>query len=78
TILIPLCSMAAFIWDGIYIGTTRTRSMLLSTFGGLLTFFMLYLLLSGTLLNNGLWISFNAYLLMRGIILTITERRLKI
>ena len=78
TILIPLCSMAAFIWDGIYIGTTRTRSMLLSTFGGLLTFFMLYLLLSGTLQNNGLWISFNAYLLMRGIILTITERRLKI
>lgn len=78
TILIPLCSMAAFIWDGIYIGTTRTRSMLLSTFGGLLIFFLLYLLLSGTLQNNGLWIAFNAYLLMRGVILTITERRLKI
>lgn len=78
TTLIPLCSMAAFIWDGIYIGTTRTRSMLLSTFGGLLTFFLFYLILSGRLHNDGLWIAFNAYLLMRGIILTLTERRLKI
>ncbi|MGM9712604.1 MAG: MATE family efflux transporter [Prevotella sp.] len=78
TVLIPLCSMAAFIWDGIYIGTTRTRSMLLSTFGGLLIFFLLYLLLSSTLKNDGLWIAFNAYLLMRGVILTITEKRLKI
>lgn len=29
-LVIPLCSMAAFVWDGIFIGVTATRGMLVS------------------------------------------------
>lgn len=66
-LMMPLCGMAAFIWDGIYIGATATRGMLISMAIGMLTFFGLYFLLSPSLGNHALWLSFNAYILMRGL-----------
>ena len=77
-ILIPLCGMAAFIWDGIYIGATATRQMLISMFISLLLFIVLYLLLVPSLGNHGLWIAFLSYLLMRGIVQTVLARELRI
>lgn len=66
-IAIPLCGLGAFIWDGIFVGITETRGMLMGTMTGAITFFVLYQLLYPTLGNHALWLGFNAYLLMRGI-----------
>ena len=38
-VLIPLAGLSAFIWDGVFIGLTATRYMLLSMLGATLTFF---------------------------------------
>ena len=70
-ILIPPCGMAAFIWDGIYIGATRTRQMFLSLLIGAIVFFALRALLIGLLRdpNDALWIAFLSYLICRGLYL---------
>lgn len=77
TLLFPVCGVVAFIWDGIYIGCTATRYMLYSTFFGTTVFFVLYFLLFPSLQNHGLWIAYNANLLTRGIVLTITRRNIQ-
>lgn len=66
-IAIPLCGLGAFIWDGIFVGMTETRGMLIGTMSGAITFFLFYQLLYPTLGNHALWLAFNAYLLMRGL-----------
>ncbi|MBQ9641235.1 MAG: MATE family efflux transporter [Bacteroidaceae bacterium] len=76
TLLFPLCGMAAFIWDGIYIGATATRYMLLSMAVGMGVFFALYVLLISTLANHGLWIAFLCYLTMRGVVQTLTRKQI--
>lgn len=63
---IPLLSVMAFIWDGIMIGLTRTRAMLLSMLIGAIVYFVLYFTLFPRLGNHGLWIAFLAYLFSRG------------
>lgn len=73
--LIPFAGMAAFVWDGIYIGATRTAYMLLSMLVSTSLFITGYFLLIPHWHNHGLWASFIAYLLMRGIVLTIGHNR---
>lgn len=66
---IPLCGIGAFIFDGIYVGLTRTRRMLLSVAVGMAVFFALYFCLRGALGNHALWAAFIAYLIVRGAVL---------
>ena len=73
--LVPLCGFGAFLWDGIFIGLTRTRMMLLSMVVAMLVFFGLYSLLATQLGNHGLWIAFLSYLIARGVVLTIAGRK---
>jgi MATE family multidrug resistance protein len=68
--LIPVCSVGAFIWDGIYIGITGSREMFLSSLVAALMFFLLYYFLRDTWGNHGLWLAMTAFLLIRGILLT--------
>ena len=75
TLLFPLCGMAAFVWDGIYIGATETRCMLMSTFVGMAVFFLLFFMLFPSLQNHGLWIAYLGNLTFRGIVLTLTRRQ---
>lgn len=65
--LMPLMGYAAFMWDGVFIGLTRSRQMLGSMFIGMLTFFLLWLPLRTFLGNHALWLAFDAYLGMRGL-----------
>lgn len=74
-LLFPICGMAAFIWDGIYIGAAATRYMLLSTAIGMAMFLSLNYILYPTLKNHGLWAAFNCYLFIRGAILTATRKK---
>ena len=73
-LLIPLCGLAAFIWDGIYIGATATRGMLLSMAVATLTFFLLYAALHTIWGNHALWLAFLAYLLQRGLMQTLLRK----
>ena len=73
-IAIPAAGMAAFVWDGVFIGTTDTRGMLVSSAVSALLFFGIYLLASPTLHNHGLWLAFIAYLLARGVVQTVIFR----
>ena len=76
TLLFPLCGMAAFIWDGVYIGATATKGMLISMASGMLVFFLLYLVLMPLWGNHGLWLAFVAYLATRGVSQTWMRHRI--
>ena len=73
--LIPAAGAVAFIWDGVFVGLTATRGMLVSTFVSMLTFFAVYWLTMGTLGNHGLWLAQVVYLAMRGIVQTFWYKR---
>ncbi|MCM1310937.1 MAG: MATE family efflux transporter [Bacteroides sp.] len=75
---IPLAGFMAFTWDGVAIGTTGTRLMLLSMAAATTLFFTLWALLTPSLANHALWIAFLCYLLARGILLPLLIRHSKI
>lgn len=66
-VTVPLTGMTAFIFDGIFIGITRTRLMLIIMFAAMLVFFGLYFICQPSMGNHGLWLAFTAYLLTRGL-----------
>lgn len=67
-LLIPVAGFAAFIYDGVFIGMTATRAMLLSSAVSMVIFFALYLFLQGWFGNHALWLAFLLYLASRGLI----------
>ena len=75
--LIPAAGCVAFIWDGIFIGITATRGMLVSSFCSALVFFAVYLSTVGAIGNHGLWLAQVVYLAMRGILQTIWYNHFK-
>lgn len=76
TLLLPLCGVASFLWDGIYVGATATRLMFLTMAGGMLLFLAGYFWLVPLYGNHGLWLSFNAYLACRGLMQTVVRRKI--
>lgn len=69
-VLIPLSGMAAFVWDGVFIGLTRTRSMLMSCAVAAAAFFGLWFALSPSMGNHALWLALLVYLALRGLLLS--------
>lgn len=73
--LLPVISVAAFMFDGVYIGLTDTSRMMVATMAGAVVFFGLHYTFAGIdglecLSEAGqLWICFMSFLLMRGLIL---------
>ncbi|MBP1616345.1 MAG: GntR family transcriptional regulator [Bacteroidetes bacterium] len=67
---IPLMSISAFVWDGVYIGATATRQMLLSMFLAAAVFFIAYISLRTAFGNHALWLAFILYLFSRGLFQT--------
>ncbi len=65
-VAIPLVSFAAFLFDGIYVGVTATRPMLLALAVAAAGFFALWLGLRPWLHNHALWAGFLLYLGLRG------------
>ena len=77
--LIPAAGCVAFIWDGVFIGITATRGMLVSSFLSAIAFFAIChisLLFPHSSLpeNHFLWLAMVIYLAMRGILQTIWYR----
>ncbi len=66
-ILVPAAGMAAFVWDGIFIGLTASRGMLQSCFVASVSFFVLYFACFPWLGNHALWLALLVYLALRGL-----------
>ena len=75
-VAIPFCGLAAFVWDGVFVGITNIKGMLLGTFVGALAFFAIlsspypFEIMTETR-NHILWCAFDAYLIMRGVTQTV-------
>ena len=72
--LVPLFGMPAFIWDGIYIGATASRQMLITSVVATLAFFAVLALGAGD--NPSLWVAFLIYLSARGAMQTWLKKTL--
>ncbi|MDY0075894.1 MAG: MATE family efflux transporter [Bacteroidales bacterium] len=71
-ILIPITTFSAFIWDGIYIGATASVSMRNTMLiASLIVFFPCWYFLQPLYFNHGLWIAFHAFMLSRGVLMTL-------
>ena len=68
--LLPVAGMAAFVWDGVFIGLTRSRGMLLAVAVADAAFFALYFILPASMGNHRLWLAFVTYLALRGVVQT--------
>lgn len=73
--MLPLAGMAAFVWDGVFIGLTRSRGMLVAVAAATMFFFVCYYILPSALGNHCLWIAFTGYLLVRGLVQTALFHR---
>lgn len=86
--LIPIAGVAAFIYDGVFIGTTQTHAMLLTTFLSAIIFFTVNILFSHPSfftvtdrykifdVNHILWLSYILFLVIRGLIQAVYYRRI--
>ena len=63
-VVIPLAGFAGFVFDGVFVGASWTRALLVSMAGAVAAYGLL-LWLSWPLGNHGLWMSFIAFLLLR-------------
>lgn len=77
TLIIPVCGFAAFLFDGIFVGATASRTMLICMLIASAMFFAVYYLgktifpqhLTDTFVwNNILWTAFIVYLALRGVL----------
>ena len=75
-VLIPVCGLAAFIWDGVFIGTTNTRGMFAATAVAMCVFFGVFLALKGEWHNHALWLAFLTFLATRGAVQSVIYWRI--
>ncbi len=73
-LIVPVCGFAAFLFDGIFVGATASKTMRDSMFVATALFFAIYYLgrqlidtTSQEQVNNMLWLAFMVYLSSRGI-----------
>lgn len=76
--LIPVAGMGAFIWDGVFIGITDSRGMLLSCFVAAIVFAIMLSLFFTAMGNHALWLALLSYLLARGVMQTMLFWRTKV
>jgi MATE family multidrug resistance protein len=72
TALIPIITFSAYLWDGIYVGATASRTMRNAMiFSSLGIFLPAFLLLEAPLGNHGLWLAMMLFMASRGVVLAI-------
>ncbi len=69
SVAVPLAGFMAFTFDGVVVGMTRTRLMMLSMAAASALFFVLWFAFEPVLGNHALWLAFISYLFMRGLLL---------
>ena len=73
----PLLGAVAFLFDGVYVGATRTAEMRNGMVAALLMFEICAWLLMPPLGNHGLWLAYHAFMITRGIWLGVVYWRLE-
>jgi len=82
-VAVPFAGFAAFVWDGVFIGLTRTRALL----GSMATAMVVFFVICGAAMavgmetmkaNHGLWLAFIVYLGVRGVVSWIIYRRTRL
>jgi MATE family multidrug resistance protein len=63
-VMLPVLGVSSYVFDGIYIGATWTRAMLL-TMGAAIAVYGALLFVLGGLGNHGLWLAFSFFLVAR-------------
>lgn len=76
TVLVPVLGFAAFLFDGIYIGATATKTMRNYMFIATAAFFIAYYSLAPRLGNDGLWIAFLIFLTLRGGLMWVFNKKI--
>lgn len=76
-VVVPVAGMAAYVWDGVFIGLTRTRAMAGAVGLALVMFMITYILLPNSWGNNVLWTAYVVFLLTRSLTQTVQYFRLK-
>lgn len=81
-LVIPICGFAAFLFDGIFIGATATRTMRNAMFVATAAFFAVYYGLKEYygiadihIWNNILWVAFMVFLILRGLLQAMRVRK---
>ena len=76
-VILPVTTIAAFIWDGVFIGLTASKQMrnvmLISTFT---LFFPAYFLSVGFMGNHSLWFAINFFMATRSLLMWKTSKTL--
>lgn len=72
---VPAVGIAAFLFDGLFIGLTATRPMLVAMLAASAAFFALRFALVPRVGNEGLWAAFLLYLALRGGVQAVLFRR---
>lgn len=83
TWVVPLAGFAAFVYDGVFIGLTATRGMLMSSFSAAVLFFAVVAVAwlspvaatHPSVTNHILWLAFVGYLATRGVVLHVLFKR---
>jgi MATE family multidrug resistance protein len=65
--LLPVVSVWGFQFDGVFIGATRTRELLLTMAGSAVVFWLLAVTLQPRWGNHGLWFAMLAFMALRGV-----------
>lgn len=75
-IIIPLISISAFNWDGVFIGVTASRAMRnISIIVSLIVFLPAFYITHSWWGNHGLWFAFDLFMLARGLGMWYYARR---
>ena len=75
--LLPLISVWSFFYDGVYVGATLSREMRVVMTASAFLIFVPAWFLTRDLGNHGLWLSFTAFMLVRGLAMHLWFIRLK-
>ncbi len=68
---LPLVSVWGFLLDGVFIGATRTRTLMIAMSISLAVFVAATFALAGPLGNHGLWLALSIFMLARGVTLAL-------
>jgi len=75
-ILLPVTSIAAFIWDGVYIGVTASKPMRNTMIiASLFVFLPVFYLTNPVLGNNALWLALVLFMISRGLGLALLSKK---
>jgi MATE family multidrug resistance protein len=75
--VLPLLSAGAFLYDGVYVGATRSREMRVIMTAALVLIFLPVWFATKEFGNHGLWMAFTAFMAVRSLAMYVWYRRLR-